>query len=66
MSEKCLSAEEIGEIIGNVFSDYIITKMKERMLNNPAIMKEIKKLMADGISRDEALDILICAWLSSE
>lgn len=41
----------------------IITKMKEMMLDDPVIMKEIEKLMADGLSQDEALDIMIGAWL---
>lgn len=44
----------------------IITKMKEKMLDNPVIMKEMEKLMADGLSQDEALDILIYAWASSK
>lgn len=47
-------------------SEDIITKMKEMMLNDPVIMKEMEKLMTDGLSQDEALDVLICAWVSSK
>lgn len=42
-------------------SEDIITKMKEKMLDDPAIMKKIEKLMTDGLSQDEALDVLIYA-----
>ena len=44
----------------------IIIKMKEMMLNDPVVMKEVEKLMTDGLSQDEALDVLIYAWLSSK
>lgn len=44
----------------------IITKMKEMMLDDPVIMKEIEKLIANGLSQDEALDVLIYAWASSK
>ena len=44
----------------------IIIKMKEMMLNDPVIMKEMKKLMTDGLSQDEALDVLIYAWAFSK
>lgn len=47
-------------------SEDIIIKMKEMMLNDTVIMKEIEKLMTDGLSQDEALDILIYAWASSK
>lgn len=47
-------------------SEDIIIKMKEMMLNNPVIMKEMEKLMTDGLSQDEALDVLIYAWASSK
>lgn len=47
-------------------SEDIITKMKEKMLDDPVVMKEIEKLMTDGLSQDEALDILIYAWASSK
>lgn len=44
----------------------IITKMKEMMLNDPVIMKEIEKLMTNGLGQDDALDVLIYAWASSK
>lgn len=47
-------------------SEDIITKMKEMMLEDPVIMKEIEKLMTNGLSQDEALDVLIYAWASSK
>lgn len=47
-------------------SEDIITKMKEMMLNDTVIMKEMEKLMTDGLSQDEALDVLIYAWASSK
>lgn len=47
-------------------SEDIITKMKEMMLDDPVIMKEIEKLTTNGLSQDEALDVLIYAWASSK
>lgn len=47
-------------------SEDIIIKMKEMMLKDPVIMKEMEKLMTDGLSQDEALDVLIYAWASSK
>lgn len=44
----------------------IIIKMKEMMLDDPVIVKEMEKLIADGLSQDEALDVLIYAWASSK
>jgi len=49
-----------------MMSEDIIIKMKEMMLDNPVIMKEMEKLMTDGLSQDEALDVLIYAWASSK
>ena len=43
----------------------IITEMKEKIPNHPVLQKEMEKLMADGLSQDEALDVIIYAWLSS-
>lgn len=47
-------------------SEDIITKMKEMMLDDPVIMKEIEKLTTSGLSQDEALDVLIYAWAFSK
>ena len=44
-------------------SEDIITEMKEKMSKNPSLQKEMEKLMEDGLSQDEALDIMISAWL---
>lgn len=49
-----------------MMSEDIIIKMKEMMLDDPVIMKEMEKLMADGLSQDEALEVLIYAWASSK
>ena len=44
-------------------SEDMVTEMKEKMSNHPVLKKEMEKLMADGFSQDEALDIMIGAWL---
>ncbi len=44
----------------------VIRIMKEEIPNNPVLKKEMEKLMADGLSRDEALNIMIYAWLDSK
>lgn len=49
-----------------MMSEDIIIKMKEKMLDDQVIMKEVEKLMTDGLSQDEALDVLIYAWASSK
>ena len=41
----------------------MITEMKEKMSNHPVLQRKMEKLMADGFSQDEALDIMIEAWL---
>ena len=41
----------------------MITEMKEKMSNHPVLKKEMEKIMVDGLSQDEALDIMIEAWL---
>lgn len=46
----------IGDNKGRKMNEDTITKMKEIMLNNPVIIKEI----ADGLSQDEALNFFIC------
>lgn len=43
----------------------VIKNMKERIPNHPVLKKEMEKLMADGLSQDEALNVLINAWLDS-
>ena len=47
-------------------SEDIITKLKELMVNDPAIMKEVEKLMTDGLSQDEALDVFLYMWALSK
>lgn len=44
----------------------VIKNMKERIPNHPVLKKEMEKLMADGLSQDEALDVMIHAWLDSK
>lgn len=41
----------------------MIMEMKEKMSNHPILQKEMEKLMAEGFSQDEALNIMIGAWL---
>ena len=38
--------------------------MKEKIPHHPVLKKEMEKLMADGLNQDEALNIMIGAWLS--
>ena len=44
-------------------SEDIIAEMKEKMSKHPILQKEMEKLMADGLSQNEALNIMIEAWL---
>ena len=39
--------------------DNIIKGMKERIPLNPILKKELDKMVADGLSEDEALDVMI-------
>lgn len=41
----------------------IIEEMKERIPEHPVLKKELEKLIANGLSKDEALDVMIDAWL---
>lgn len=44
----------------------VIKNMKEKIPNHPVLKKEMEKLMADGLSQDEALNVMINAWLDSK
>ena len=44
----------------------VIKNMKEKIPNHPVLKKEMEKLMADGLSQDEAVNVLINAWLTSK
>lgn len=44
----------------------VIKNMKEKIPNHPVLKKEMEKLMADGLSQDEALNVMIIAWLDSK
>lgn len=46
-----------------MMSGDIITEMKEKMSKHQGLQKEMEKLMADGFSQDEALEIMIRAWI---
>ena len=46
-----------------MMSGDMVTEMKEKMSNHPVLQRKMEKLMADGFSQDEALDIMIGAWL---
>ena len=46
--------------------DNIIKGMKERIPLNPILKNELDKMVADGLSEDEALDVMILAWLNHE
>ena len=44
-------------------SEDMVTEMKEKMSNHPVLQRKMEKLMAEWFSQDEALDIMIVAWL---
>lgn len=44
----------------------IIEEMKERIPKHPVLKKDLEKLMADGLSKDEALNIMVDAWLEHQ
>lgn len=44
----------------------VIKNMKEKIPNHPVLKKEMEKLMTDGLSQDEALNVMINAWLDSK
>lgn len=46
--------------------DNIIKGMKEGIPLNPILKKELDKMVADGLSEEEALDVMILAWLNHE
>ena len=41
----------------------VIAEMKRRIPKDPRLKKELDKIMADGFNEDEAVDIMINAWL---
>ena len=44
----------------------IIEEMKERIPEHPVLKKDLEKLMAEGLSKDEALDVMVDAWLNAQ
>lgn len=46
-------------------SKEILIEMKEGILKNPVTKPYIDKMVANGIDKDIALDIMIYAWLRS-
>ena len=41
----------------------VISEMKKRIPEHPVLKQELDKLMEDGLSEDEALNLMIYAWL---
>ena len=41
----------------------VISEMKKRIPKHPVLKQELDKLMEDGLSEDEALNLMIYAWL---
>lgn len=46
-------------------ADAIIKVMKERIPNDPYLKEVLNKLMDDGLSEEEALDLMITEWLAN-
>ena len=44
----------------------VISEMKKRIPEHPVLKQELDKLMEDGLSEDEALNIMIYVWLISK
>lgn len=44
-------------------NDRIIEDMKERIPEHPVLKQYLEDIMADGIDKETALDIMINAWL---
>jgi hypothetical protein len=52
--------------VEEMLMDNIIKGMKEGIPLNPILKNELDKMVADGLSEDEALDVMILAWLNHE
>ena len=46
--------------------EVIIEDMKRRIPYDPVLKKYLERLMAEGLSKDEALDIMVNAWLEHQ
>ena len=44
----------------------VIKNMKEKIPNHPVLKKEMEKLMTDGLSQDEALNVIVNAYLDTD
>ena len=44
----------------------VLSEMKKRIPEHPVLKQELDKLMEDGLSEDEALNIMIYVWLISK
>lgn len=42
----------------------IFEEMRKQIPHHPTLKKELKKLMDDGLSKEDALNIMILAWLT--
>ena len=43
----------------------LFEKMKEKIPNHPKLQRDLEYLMNEGMSREEALNLMISAWLSN-
>lgn len=44
----------------------IIKEMKQKIPENPVLKKEMDKLMENGLTKTEALNVMIYAWLKDK
>lgn len=42
----------------------VIEDMKPKMKEHPVLKKHLDKMVADGLTEDEALDVMIEVWLT--
>ncbi len=41
----------------------VIAEMKKRIPKHPVLKKQLEELIDKGLSEEEALDVMIAAWL---
>lgn len=44
----------------------IIAEMKKRIPEHPVLKEKMEELMAEGMTQDEALNLMIYAWLEEK
>ncbi len=47
----------------NYAADAMLKDMKEKIKTHPELKKTLKNMMDDGLEEDEALNIMLLAWI---